>query len=320
MVNCGFFSENMQKKRKQLADYDIFVNQFLSNLSAGQQMCSPLANMALATKAWKEKMKKPVSQRVLSRQDKEKEELILIGVPEDYAEKEKIDLALPTALDFPQKPAVGLNLSMLENIFPQLPAPTLEKHLNDANGELDQAIDFLLDNQSQELATCTANTSACRSVAMCSQVPVSTCTDTSFIKPAPSPPNAQTNSNLQLLVQMFPQFHCEGILHTLKSCNDNLYAAVDMLLKLVPEESKQVSVPMPSVISFSKTVTSAVGNVPDTPLDPFSLTLSAGARCNTPGRKAVFCKRCGHELPPNFMGTLCPNPFCCHPLPTNLRM
>ena len=114
------------------------------------------------------------------------------------------------------------------------------------------------------------------------------------------------NSNLNVLVQMFPQFKQEGIAKALQSCDNKLYDTVDLLLKLLPvsEESKRRDSP---VISFSQTVTRAVSNIPDTDLNPFAVALSSTSTASG-SRKAAFCKRCGHHLSGSVMGGLCPNP------------
>ena len=84
---------------------------------------------------------------------------------------------------------------------------------------------------------------------------------------------------------------------------------MDLLLKLLPEESRRGDSP---VIYFSQTVTRAVSNIPDSDLNPFAVALSSTSTASG-SRKIAFCGRCGHFLSGSVMKGLCPNPACGQP-------
>lgn len=301
-----------------MSKYDLFVNNFMSSLSEADKLKSPLSNMARATKAWMEERQHTISGHVKNTSARQGDELNALGLTE-YSDVEHVNLGLPSSLGSElQNTGSGLpsahgsgdesaallvdispqlspphlemhltsaneeveNAALLANIFPQLSPPHLKKHLTSANGEVEKAIDaILLESPSQ---------------------------------------NMVNNSNLNVLVQMFPQFKQEGIAKALQSCDNKLYDTVDLLLKLLPvsEESKRRDSP---VISFSQTVTRAVSNIPDTDLNPFAVALSSTSTASG-SRKAAFCKRCGHHLSGSVMGGLCPNPACGQPFKPKLRM
>ena len=229
----------------------------MASLTDAGKKRSPLANMALATNAWKKQHERPISQRLVSTQLKQKMELKTLGFEENVCEEDHINFGLPSSLSSSVTNENPSHLENLSTIFPQVSNSHLEMHLSIANEELEKT-------------------------------------------PAPC-------SDSEILCQMFPQYHREGITCVLQSCNNNLYEAVDLLLKLLPQEIKKRD--PPEVISFSQTAVSAVSNIPDAPVNPFAK------------KKATFCKRCGHQLPDNFMGTnICPNPACCYPFQPKLRM
>lgn len=262
----------------------------MGSLSEDAKGRSPLANMALATQAWKEKQQRPliISKRMMTTHARQEEEMKNLGFEESYRRMEHVNMGLPSSLGNENASL----LANLGNIFPQLPSSHLKTHLSSANGELDQAVDsIMLETQTQDNLS---NTSP-------DQDPVS-----------------NNPSNEDILIQMFPQYHRAGISCALQSCGNNLYDTVDLLLKLLHEESRRSS-DTPGSISFSQSASIAVDNIPLAPLNPFAMALASPT--TSPGmRKANFCKRCGQQLPDSFTGALCPNPSCSYPFQPNLRM
>ena len=61
---------------------------------------------------------------------------------------------------------------------------------------------------------------------------------------------------------MFPQYSTEGILCAIQACGNNMYNAVDLLLKLLPKESRRQDAP--KVISLSHSASTAVDHIPNT--------------------------------------------------------
>ena len=120
----------------------------------------------------------------------------------------------------------------------------------------------------------------------------------------------------KILVQMFPQYSREGIHCALQSCHGNIYDSVDLLLKLLPKDKEKQDPPKP--ISFSQSAFIAVQNIPMAPINPLAV---AWACPSTSGnRKTNFCKKCGHQVPDAFVGSVCPNPSCCYPFQQKMRM
>ena len=195
-----------------MSKYDLFVNNFMSSLSEADKLKSPLSNMARATKAWMEERQHTISGRVKNTSARQGDELNALGLTE-YSDVEHVNLGLPSSLGSElQNTGSGLpsahgsgdeSAALLVDISPQQSPPHLEMHLTSANEEVEKAIDaILLESPSQ---------------------------------------NMVNNSNLNVLVQMFPQFKQEGIAKALQSCDNKLYDTVDLLLKLLPvsEESKR---------------------------------------------------------------------------------
>lgn len=99
------------------------------SLTEMEKLRSPLSNIALATVPWQEKQKKPISQRVINSQKKQEAELETLGFDTEFALLKHVNCGLA---------------SPLESMFPQLPACHAKKHLSDANGQLDDAVDTTL--------------------------------------------------------------------------------------------------------------------------------------------------------------------------------
>ena len=254
----------------------------MASLTEQEKLRSPLANMALATQAWRVGQQKPLSQRILNTHAKQEEELMTLGLDLDYTTVDHVDLGLP---------------SSLRNVFPQIPTCPLEKHLTSANDKLDK-VEPLIETQTQEISN------------LCDQlVSVSECEMGNSM-------NLPTQNNEDILVQMFPQYSREGIHCALQSCHGNIYDTVDLLLKLLPEDKKNQDPPKP--ISFSQSASSAVQNIPMAPLNPMAVALACPSTSGN--RKTNFCKRCGHQVPDAFVGSDCPNPSCCYPFQQKMRM
>lgn len=276
-----------------MSEYDKFVNNFMSNLTEKEKMQSPLSNMAMATQAWRETQQKPISQRVVNRERKQETELTTLGFGMDFTLVKHIDLGLT---------------SSLQGMFPQLPSCHLKKHLTDANGELDEAIDsILLETQTQE--------NSCPELFPGLNDAGNACMYNSI-------ENTENNDVEEMLCQMFPQYPREGICCTLRSCGGSLYDSVEILLKLLPKENRSQP---PRVITFSQSATTAVNNIPNSSVNPFAVALaSSSGKEECASRKCHFCKKCGHQVPPSannlVAGYICPNPTCGYPLPQNIRM
>ena len=278
--NC--LLEKLKGRRKDLSQYDKFVNNYMASLTEQEKLQSPLANMALATQAWRVSQQKPLSQRILNNHAKQEEELMTLGLDLDYTTVEHVDLGLP---------------SSLQNVFPQIPTCPLEKHLTSPNDKLDK-VEPLVEAQTQEISN------------LCDQlVSVNECEMGNSM-------SLPTQNNEDILVQMFPQYSREGIHCALQSCHGNIYDTVDLLLKLLPEDKKNPDPPKP--ISFSQSASSAVQNIPMAPLNPLAVAWACPSKSGN--RKANFCKKCGHRIPDAFVGSVCPNPSCCYPFQQKMRL
>ena len=287
-VHC--FLEKLKGKGRDLSECDKFVNNYMASLSEKEKLRSPLSNMALATQAWREKQKKPISQRVINSQKKQEAELETLGFDTEFTSLKHVNFGLA---------------SPLESMFPQLPAGHLKKHLTDANGQLDDAVDaILLEIQTQD--------------SFPNQLPP----DNEFLNTLmldTTENSTQNTATEEMLAQMFPQYSREGILCAIQACGNNMYNAVDLLLKLLPKESRRQDAP--KVISFSQSASTAVDHIPNTQLNPIAMTLISPSGNASTSRKCHFCKKCGHQVPSsNVLGSTCPNPSCGYPLPENIRM
>ena len=177
----------------------------MASLTEQEKLRSSLANMALATQAWRVSQQKPLSQRILNTHAKQEEELMTLGLDLDYTTVDHVDLGLP---------------SSLQNVFPQIPTCHLEKHLTSANDKLDK-VEPLVETQTQEISN------------LCDPlVSVNECEMGNSM-------NLPTQNTEDVLVQMFPQYSREGIHCALQSCHGNIYDTVDLLLKLLPEDKKK---------------------------------------------------------------------------------
>ena len=268
--------EKLNSRRKDLSQYDKFVNTYMASLTEEEKKRNPLANMALATQAWKVKQQKPLSVRVLKAQGRQEAELTTIGLDVECTTMEHVDLGLT---------------SSLANVSTQLPTHHLEKCPTGTNGELDEA-GILIETQTQEMST------------VCNKV------GDTIVKPP-------QNNGIDILMQMFPQYSREGIYCAFKSCGCKIYDTVDLLLKLLPQETSCQD--PPNIISFSQSASSAIQNVPKVKANPMAMALACPSTSSA-NRKAHFCKKCGHQMPNAFVGSVCPNPFCCYPFQQNLRM
>lgn len=105
----------------------------MASLTEQEKLQSPLANMALATQAWRVSQQKPLSQRILNTHAKQEEELMTLGLDLNYTTVGLVDLGLP---------------SSLQNVFPQIPTCPLEKHQTSANDNLDK-VEPLVETQTQ---------------------------------------------------------------------------------------------------------------------------------------------------------------------------
>ena len=212
-------------------------------------------------------------------------------VLKSYAKQEAELMTLGLDLDHTTVEHVDFGLpSSLGIVPPQLPTCHLEKCLTGTNDKLDEADEsVLIETQTQEMSN------------MWNQ-------GDTITKP--------TQNNSDLLLQMFPQYSREGIHCALQSCGGNLYDTVDLLLKLLPQENRQQE---PNIISFSQSASSAVENIPHAKVNPLAMALTCPST-SSGNRKAHFCKRCGHQVPDAFVGSVCPNLSCSHPFQQNLRM
>lgn len=251
-------------------------------------------NSYMASMTDQEKLRSPLSNMATATQAwKVKQQKPLSARVEKRQKKqddELISMGFPG--DFTNMEHVDFGLvTPLDSMFPQLSTCHLEKHLTDANGRLDEAADSLLETQTQD------------AIMSSNQVP--------------SYDMNQTQADM--LIQMFPQYSREGIMGAFKSCNYHIYDTVDLLLKLLPEQSRKQ--PDSTVISFSQTASVAVDNIPKTQVNPFAMDLGSTSGTVVTGRKHHFCKRCGHQvLPTDALVPICQNPSCGYPVPQNLRM
>lgn len=177
----------------------------MASLTEQEKLQSPLANMALATQAWRVSQQKPLGQRILNTHAKQEEELMTLGLDLDYTTVDHVDMGPP---------------SSLQNVFPQIPTCPLEKHLTSANDNLEK-VEPLVEAQTQEISN------------LCDQlVSLNECEMGNSM-------NLPTQNNEDILVQMFSQYSREGIHCALQSCHGNIYDTVDLLLKLLPEDKKK---------------------------------------------------------------------------------
>ena len=70
----------------------------MASLTEQEKLQSPLANMALATQAWRVSQQKPLSQRILNAHAKQEEELMTLGLDLDYTTVDHVDLGHPSSL------------------------------------------------------------------------------------------------------------------------------------------------------------------------------------------------------------------------------
>lgn len=197
-------------------------------------------------------------------------------------------MTLGLYLDYTTVDHVDLGLPpSLQNVSPQIPTSPLEKHLTSANDKLDK-VEPLAETQTQEIINLSDQLVSVNEYEIRNSM------------------NLPNQNNEDILVQMFPQYSREGIHCALQSCHGNIYDIVDLRLKLLPEDKK-------NKISAS----SAVQNIPMAPLNPLAM---AWACPSTSGnRKTNFCKKCGHQVPDAFVGSVCPNPSCCYPFQQKMR-
>lgn len=197
-------------------------------------------------------------------------------------------MTLGLDLDYTTVDHVDLGLPpSLQNVSPQIPTSPLEKHLKSANDKLDK-VEPLTETQTQEIINLSDQLVSVNEYEIRNSM------------------NLPNQNNEDILVQMFPQYSREGIHCALQSCYGNIYDTVDLLLKLLPKDKK-------NKISAS----SAVQNIPMAPLNPLAM---AWACPSTSGnRKTNFCKKCGHQVPDAFVGSVCPNPSCCYPFQQKMR-
>lgn len=197
-------------------------------------------------------------------------------------------MTLGLYLDYTTVDHVDLGLPpSLQNVSPQIPTSPLEKHLTSANDKLDK-VEPLAETQTQEIINLSDQLVSVNEYEIRNSM------------------NLPNQNNEDILVQMFPQYSREGIHCALQSCHGNIYDTVDLRLKLLPEDKK-------NKISAS----SAVQNIPMAPLNPLAM---AWACPSTSGnRKTNFCKKCGHQVPDAFVGSVCPNPSCCYPFQQKMR-